>query len=108
MPIFVGEGWAAQHWSVVGDPTAPDGIIFSWAASNDCIVFTRDLDFGTLLALAGSTKPSVVQIRAREVSPFVIGLSVVEAIASAEEALVQGGIVTVEPGRTRIRHLPIR
>ena len=108
IPLFGEQGWTANHWSEIGDPTAADDDIFAWAAANDAAVFTRDLDFGALLARAGATRPSVVQIRAREVSPFVVGVSVIEAIASALNVMEQGAIVTIEPGRTRVRHLPIR
>ncbi|HEY9631025.1 MAG TPA: DUF5615 family PIN-like protein [Coleofasciculaceae cyanobacterium] len=38
------------HWSNVGDPTAPDTILMAWAKSNGYVVFTHDLDFGSILA----------------------------------------------------------
>ena len=36
-----------------------------WALRHDYIVFTHDLDFGTMLALSHATGPSVLQVRAR-------------------------------------------
>jgi predicted nuclease of predicted toxin-antitoxin system len=44
------KGLTAVHWSTVGQPWAPDSEIFDFAAANDWIVFTHDLDFGMLLA----------------------------------------------------------
>lgn len=43
-------GWQAVHWSTVGNPRATDNEIMNWAASNEFIVLTHDLDFGSLLA----------------------------------------------------------
>lgn len=53
-------GIGAVHWSDVGDPTATDQVILAWAAANERIVLTSDLDFGRLLALTYATGPSVL------------------------------------------------
>ncbi len=42
------------HWSSVGDPAGDDGEIMLWAAGNDHVVLTADLDFGTLLAASNA------------------------------------------------------
>ncbi len=42
-------GWQAAHWSKVGDIRATDKTIMEWSRQNDYVVFTHDLDFGTLL-----------------------------------------------------------
>jgi predicted nuclease of predicted toxin-antitoxin system len=57
-------GLDAVHWSFLGPADAPDAEIFDYAAQNGCIVVTHDLDFGSILATTGCSKPSVVQIRA--------------------------------------------
>lgn len=36
------------HWSTVGDPQAEDDEIMAYARQKDYIVFTHDLDFGTI------------------------------------------------------------
>jgi hypothetical protein len=54
-------GFTAVHWSTVGQPSAPDSEIFDFAAANDWIVFTHDLDFGMLLATLRTSRPSVIQ-----------------------------------------------
>ena len=54
----------AVHWSVIGKNNAPDSEIMAYAAGNDYVVLTHDLDFSAILAVTHGEKPSVVQIRA--------------------------------------------
>jgi predicted nuclease of predicted toxin-antitoxin system len=42
---FTNAGWEAVHWSVIGDVTALDSEILSWALAANAIVLTQDLDF---------------------------------------------------------------
>jgi predicted nuclease of predicted toxin-antitoxin system len=60
---LIDEGFEAVHWSAVGAPNAPDEDIMRYAMQNGFVVFTNDLDYGTLLALSRQAKPSVVQVR---------------------------------------------
>ncbi len=62
---LVESGWEAVHWSTVGKGNASDSEIMAYAAENDCIVLTHDLDFSAILAATHGQKPSVVQIRNR-------------------------------------------
>jgi predicted nuclease of predicted toxin-antitoxin system len=48
---FAAEDIESIHWSTVGDPKAQDREIIQYARTNGYIVFTHDLDFGTILAL---------------------------------------------------------
>src|SRR5262249_56746495 len=80
-------GWSAVHWSTVGDPTAEDPVIMAWALANGHVVFTHDLDFGTMLALTHATGPSVLQVRGQNVLPEDIGLAVIAALRPHETAL---------------------
>ena len=50
VPVLERAGWEARHWATVGDLRASDQTLLSWARSNGYVVFTHDLDFGTLLA----------------------------------------------------------
>jgi len=102
------QGYEAIHWSTVGDPKARDIDIMQWAAENEYVVFTHDLDFSTLLAVTGSTGPSVIQARAQDVLPSAIGESVVGVLRSHEAAIQKGAIVTVDVVSSRVRLLPIR
>jgi predicted nuclease of predicted toxin-antitoxin system len=78
--VFAHQGWSAVHWSAVGDPRAKDRTIMAWARENGRVIFTHDLDFGTLLALTRASGPSVVQVRAHDVLPDRIGPMVVSVI----------------------------
>jgi predicted nuclease of predicted toxin-antitoxin system len=100
-------GWQALHWSSIGFPNAPDTEIALFAAANDFVIVTNDLDFAAILALSKLSKPSVVQIRSLDLSPFRIGSSVIAAIRQTEQELERGAIVTIEPDRTRLRLLPL-
>lgn len=79
----------------------------AWARENGHVVFTHDLDFGTLLALARASGPSVVQVRAHDVLPDHLESVVVAAIRTYESELRQGAIVTVDESRGKVRTLPI-
>lgn len=66
-------GWFTVHWASVGDPRASDEEIMEWARIHNYVVFTHDLDFGTMLALTQATAPSVLQVRGQNVLPEDIG-----------------------------------
>lgn len=109
-PEWVGElsqaGWLAVHWSAVGDPAADDAQIMAWALANDHVVFTHDLDFGTVVALTHAAGPSVIQVRGQAVLPEDLGPVVLAALRQHETALRSGALVVVELSRTRVRVLP--
>jgi predicted nuclease of predicted toxin-antitoxin system len=100
-------GIESVHWSTLGARNAPDTEIMAFAAANDYVVLTHDLDFGAILAATQGEKPSVVQIRAEDVSPDVIGAPVVSALHQMADELEAGALVTVDPNRTRLRVLPL-
>jgi predicted nuclease of predicted toxin-antitoxin system len=101
-------GWPTKHWSEIGKPNASDVEIFQYAAANNYTVFTHDLDFGTILAITHRKKPSVVQIRAVDISPESIGAQIVAALTQVQSEIEAGALLTIEPGRTRLRILPLR
>ena len=106
--LFEQAGLRAVHWSSIGPLTAPDKDLIERAAQQGWIVVTHDLDLATILASSGAIKPSVVQIRADNLQPDVTGRVLIHAISRVEDELVQGAVVTVEPGRSRITLLPFR
>lgn len=79
----------------------------SWARENHHVVFTHDLDFGTLLALTRARGPSVIQVRAHDVLPAPLEQIVVTAVRNHETQLQKGAIVTVDESRGKVRMLPI-
>ncbi len=105
--VFVRHGWPAVHWSTVGDPRANDRTVMAWVRAHGHIVFTHDLDFGTLLALTRDSGPSIIQVRAHDVLPDHLGRIVIKTIRTCESQLHRGAIVTVDELRSRVRILPI-
>lgn len=104
---LVQSGQSAAHWSSIGDRAAPDSSIMEYARANDMVVLTHDLDFGAILAASGGEKPSVIQIRADNNSPEVVGAQVLAALTQLAAELEAGALVSVDPGRSRVRLLPL-
>jgi predicted nuclease of predicted toxin-antitoxin system len=111
-PVWVGAlaeaGIEAQHWSTVGDGRASDKEIFEWASRNGFVVFTHDLDFSRLLALTGSSGPSVVQLRTHQVLSAETAAIIVTVLRHHEADLQSGAILAIDPDRARVRLLPLR
>ena len=97
----------AIHWSMVGEPNATDKTIFAWAGKHGYIVFTHDLDFGSILSATGSTKPSVIQVRTQHVTPNYVGEIVLSALRQFEDILIQGALITIDEEKIRARILPL-
>ena len=106
--VLADAGIEAAHWSTLGPKNAPDSEIMAYASANDYVVLTHDLDFGAILAATHGEKPSVVQLRAEDVSPDAIGKQVIVALRQMASELEEGALLTVDPNRTRMRVLPLR
>jgi len=106
--VLTAAGIEAAHWSALGANNAPDVVIMAYARDNDYVVLTHDLDFSAMLAATHGEKPSVVQIRADDVSPDVIGQKVIMALRQMALELETGALLTVDPNRTRLRVLPFQ
>ena len=100
-------GWSAVHWATVGDPRAEDAVIMAWALAKGYVVFTHDLDFGTMLALTHATGPSVLQVRGQNVLPEDIGPILIAALRQHDAALAAGALVVVDLKKSRVRVLPL-
>jgi predicted nuclease of predicted toxin-antitoxin system len=98
----------ATHWSALGPHNAPDSQIMAFAAANNYVVLTHDLDFGAILAATHGEKPSVVQIRAEDISPDVISKQVIAALHQMAAELDGGALLTIDPSRARLRVLPLQ
>lgn len=106
--VFEQYGWHAVHWRNIGEPHASDSTIMAWARENGYVVFTQDLDFGTLLATTYVQKPSVIQVRIQNVLPNKLGSWLVRILQQHKESLENGALLTVDENRTRIRVLPFQ
>jgi len=100
-------GFEALHWSTVGKANASDSEIMAWASDNGCVVLTHDLDFSTILAATHGKSPSVVQIRAEDVSPDVIGGKITHALYQMQVELESGALLSIDDKTMRLRILPL-
>ena len=106
--LFRKHGIDAVHWSTMGDPRAKDQVIMQWAKDNGRIIFTHDLDFGTMLALTKADAPSVIQMRAQNVLPEYLGNTVIFAIKQYGLELEKGALIVLDDRMNRVRILPLR
>jgi len=104
---LIARGIEAMHWSRIGKATATDEEIFEFARLNHYVVFTNDLDFGTILAATNSPRPSVIQVRSQDLTPERIGSYVIDALTQCQDQLAQGCLLTVDTARVRVRILPL-
>ncbi|MBI1868371.1 MAG: hypothetical protein HYS06_08785 [Methylocystis sp.] len=68
---------------------------------------THDLDFGSILAATGGSKPSVVQIRGDDLRPASIGARVAQALRAAAREIETGALITIDVNKARLRILPL-
>jgi predicted nuclease of predicted toxin-antitoxin system len=106
--VFQTAGHEAVHWSSVGPTTAPDETIMEWARQSGSVVFTHDLDYGALLYATRASSPSVIQLRCEDVRPASMQTVVLSALDTLQSDLANGALVTIDPGKSRIRTLPFR
>jgi predicted nuclease of predicted toxin-antitoxin system len=105
--FFADNGFAAVHWSTIGSNQASDQELMHWAAGQDHIVLTCDLDFPALLAATRRRRPSVILVRSDILTPARIGSALLVAIGRAEHELGQGAILSFDVLRARLRILPL-
>lgn len=100
-------GIEAAHWSTIGAKNATAAQIMAFAAANDFVIPTHDLDIGSILGATRGNEPSAVQVHGQDVSPDAVGRSVIDALRQMATALDEGCLLTVDPARTRVRVLPL-
>jgi predicted nuclease of predicted toxin-antitoxin system len=71
------------------------------------VIFTHDLDFGSILANTRRRRPSVIQARVEDLSPEMLGPTMLRVLRQFTSELKSGAIVTVLPDRNRVRLLPL-
>ena len=85
-----------------------DREIVNWAAANDRVVLTQDLDFSDIIALSGADKPSLITLRLSDSRVDNVNGILQSVLPELEREVVNGMIATVEDNRVRVRALPVR
>ena len=99
----------AVHVGDVGLLRARDPEILLWAREHDYTIISGDTDFGALLAQDNQAKPSFVLLRhLNDLTPDEQAALLVANLPAVEDHLALGAVVTIVPGRIRVRTLPIR
>lgn len=99
-------GHEAVHWFSIGRFDADDADLMEWAKTNDHIVFTHDLDFGTALALTKAIKPSVIQVRTQNVTIPYLSKMLMQVMNEHRSHLEQGALVILDEIKQRVKILP--
>ena len=101
-------GHNAVHVRAYDLQAATDEVIVERAREEQRIVVSADTDFATILALRLARQPSFVLFRrGTERRPEQQAALLLANLAAIEDDLERGAIVVLEPGRLRIRTLPV-
>lgn len=95
------------HVGEIGYSTAADADILRYARAQNRVVVTLDADFHSLLAHSGAETPSVIRIRIEGLRAEPLSNLLRTVCNQAREDLESGAVVTVQPGRMRVRRLPL-
>lgn len=71
----------------------------AWAVDNNYIVFSHDLDFGTLLAISEAITPSVIQ----DVFPENLSGLVLNALKQFKSELESGTLIMINKEKAKAR-----
>ena len=101
------EGVDTVHTGEIGLATATDQMILAGAEREQRVVVTLDADFHALLALSGASSPSVIRLRIEGLRAAAVAQLLAELLDDWSAELEAGVLLTVQPGRVRLRRLPL-
>jgi len=86
-------GHDVVHVRDIGLQEAPDDVILDRAQADQRVIVSADTDFGTLLALRCSRRPSFVLLRRTARSPLAHAAVLVSNLPDLEQVLQDGAVV---------------
>ena len=101
-------GYKARHVIEIGYNSTADFKIANLAASTGEIIITHDTDFGTILALSGNDKPSVILFRWQIITLSSVFQFCEKHLPALESDLKQGCLIVVDDNKMRVRQLPLK
>jgi len=106
--ILSKRGVEAVHWTEIGNASAQDIEIMSYALEKGYSVFTNDLDFSAILVSTRASGPSVIQIRAEDTRPEANLDRVAYIFLKYSSVIEQGTVITIDQNKTRVHILPFK
>ena len=100
-----GAGYDATHVRDYRLATAPDVEIFALAEREDRVLVSADTHFAMLLALRQARKPSVILLRRVPRHPAAQVALLATQLATLQDVLEAGAVVTFDGPGVRIRRL---
>ena len=100
-------GWDIVRVSEVMDAKAKDTDILDYARNNNRILITHDLDFSTILAVKGYSKPSLINLRIETARPDLITKRIIDIVSEMKKELIEGVVISVDETTARFKNLPI-
>ena len=97
----------ALHVGELGLASASDAKILEFGLLEHRVVVTLDADFHALLALSGSSEPSVIRIRIEGLRADDHARLVAQVFSACHADLARGSMVTVTEQGIRVRQLPL-
>jgi predicted nuclease of predicted toxin-antitoxin system len=101
-------GYETRHVIEIGYQSTPDFKIADLAVSTGEIIITHDTDFGTILALSGANKPSVILFRWQIINLASVFQFLENRLTEFELDLNQGCLIVVDNNKIRVRILPLK
>ena len=105
--VLTDSGYEAVRVDELGMAKSKDKEILEYAAREDMILVTADLDFGDILALTRYKKPSVIIFRLKEPSSGRVNSILLSTLPRIKDSLGKGSIVVIDDYRVRVRELPV-
>ena len=100
-------GYDCMHVGEIGMSKAADEEILAFSLGRNAVVVTLDADFHAILAVSGAQGPSVIRIRLQGLGAPKVVEVVRKVLASFEEELKRGSLITVKALKTTCHRLPI-